>query len=232
MNKFFKEEEIVDIYHKHVNKDDSYYRKFEVLPFELNNKNWKWEGKDFPRIWCILDFQDWLKKHNLGHFDKVLSTCNIDPELEYITYNNIHYATYYSGHNDLHTLNLNEKDFDLVMFNQTLEHLYNPFLSMSNLYNHMKDGGYLFTSVPTINIPHMTPFHFNGLTPMGLCMLMESVGFEIVEIGFWGNVDYIKYIFETGNWPDYRELMRNGIITNERDKNAQCWILVKKIIHK
>lgn len=226
--KTFNEQDIVSTYHTHVNKPDEYYRKFEKLPFHLNNKNWKWEGKDFPRIWCILEFQEWLTKHNLGNFKKVLSTCNTDPELEYITYEELRHIPYYSGVNDLHTLELAEKDFDFVIFNQTLEHLYNPFMSVSRLYDHMSDGGYLFTSVPTINIPHMTPFHFNGFTPTGLCMLMKSVGFEVVEVGFWGNVDYIKYIFETGSWPDYNMLMKDGIISNERDKNAQCWILVKK----
>lgn len=230
MNKLFSEEDIYNIYQKYVNKSDEYYKKYEELPLHLNNKNWNWEGKDFPRVWCLLDFQEWLVKHNIGNFGKVLSTCSTDPELEFITYDTITYAPYSSpDRNDLHTFNLHEKDFDFVLFSQTLEHLYNPFLSMSNLYNHVKVGGYVFTSVPTINIPHMTPFHFNGLTPTGLCVLMESVGFEIVELGFWGNVDYIKYIFETGNWPDYRELMKDGIITNERDKNAQCWILVKKV---
>jgi SAM-dependent methyltransferase len=224
----FTESQINNIYKEHVYKDDSYFKKFEKLPFEYNNKNWKWEDKDFPRIWCILDFQDWLKKHNIGHFNKVLSTCNTDPELEYIKYNEIYYAEYHQGFNDLHTLDLDIKDFDLIIFNQTLEHLYNPFLSVSNLYKHLKKDGYLFTSVPTINIPHMTPFHFNGLTPMGLCMLMKSAGFEIIEVGFWGNTDYIKYIFETGNWPDYKQLIKDGIIKNEREKNAQCWILVKK----
>lgn len=224
----FTEEQIIDVYNRHVNKPIEYYKKYETLPFGLNDKNWKWEGKDFPRIRCILDFQDWLKKNNLRHFGKVLSTFSTDPELEYITFDSLYHAPYHAGSNDLHTLDLDEKEFDLVIFNQTLEHLYNPFISVSNLYNHTKDGGYLFTSVPTINIPHMTPFHFNGLTPMGLCMLMKSVGFKIIELGFWGNVDYIRFIFETGSWPDYRQLMRNGIITNQRDKNAQCWILVQK----
>jgi len=114
------------------------------------------------------------------------------------------------------------------MFHQTIEHLYNPFICLKNLYNHLKDGGYLFTSVPTINIPHLVPFHFNGYTPMGLCMLMISCGFKIKEVGFWGNEDYINYIFKNNKWPDYNDLMKNGFIKNEKNKEAQCWILVQK----
>ena len=114
------------------------------------------------------------------------------------------------------------------MFHQTIEHLYNPFICLKNLHKHLKDGGYLFTSVPTINIPHLVPFHFNGYTPMGLCMLMMSCGFNIKELGFWGNEDYINYIFKNNKWPDYKELMKNGLIKNEKNKEAQCWILVQK----
>ncbi len=226
--KLFSEQEIFDIYNKHVNKSDDYYKKWEKLPLELNNKRFRWEGNDFPRVWSVLDFREWVVKHNIPKIKKVLATGLDDPELEFLEWDKLYYAPYHQGQNDLHTLDLEIKDFDFVMVNQTLEHLYNPFISVQNLYNHMADGGYLYTSVPTINIPHMTPIHFNGLTPMGLAMLMASVGFEILEVGFWGNMDYINYIFENQWWPGYEKLIKDGIITNEKDRNAQCWILVKK----
>jgi len=38
------------------------------------------------------------------------------------------------------------------------------------------------------------PFHFNGLTPSGLAMLFKTANFEIVEIGQWGNYDYISKV--------------------------------------
>ena len=227
--KQFSEAEIVQTYQAHVNKPADYYAKFERLPVERNDKAWRWEGHDFPRVWCVLDFQDWLEKHALRHFPRVLATCLADPELEFVTWDKLVVAEYdSSGRNDLHTLDLEEKDFDFIVFNQTLEHLYNPFAAVANLYRHLKAGGYLFTSVPTINIPHLMPFHYNGFTPMGLCMLMKAAGFEVVELGFWGNLEYIKLIFQTGLWPDYRQLWHDGKIANEPGRNAQCWILVRK----
>lgn len=226
--KQFSETEISAIYKNFVNKDGRYYNKFMRLPLEKNNKNWKWEGKDFPRIWALLDLEEWLQKHELTKFTKLLSTCNTDPELEYMKYDKLTHIPYINGENDLHTLDLNEKDFDMVVFNQTIEHLYNPFMAMERLYAHTANGGHIFTSVPTINIPHMTPFHFNGMTPMGLCMLMMSVGYNVKEIGFWGNMDYINFIFQNQTWPDYRQLMKDGIIRNEMNRNVQCWILAQK----
>jgi SAM-dependent methyltransferase len=228
MIKIISENEVKNIYQTFINKSDEYFNKYQVLPLELNNKNWKWENKDFPRIMCILDFQEWVSKHNITQFNNILVTDKSDPELEYITFKNVDYIPYNNGENDLHTLNLNKKDYDFILVNQTIEHLYNPFESMKNVFNHLKPGGYFFTSVPTINIPHLTPFHFNGYTPIGLLTLMKSVGFEIIESGFWGNYDYIEFIFKHHNWPDYRQLMKNGFILNERKNTVQTWCLVKK----
>lgn len=228
MFKTFNENDVVEAYRKFVIKPNEYYNKLSPLPLNFNNKKWKWEGKDFPRVPCVLDFSEWINKYNLSTVDSLLSTCTSDPELEYITSNNIEYLPYNNGKGDFHTLDLKKK-FDFILFNQTIEHLYNPFISMSNLYNHLNDGGHMFTSMPTINIPHMVPFHFNGYTPIGLCMLMKSVGFEILELGFWGNYEYISKLFKNQNWPSYEELIdKNGNITNESKNTVQCWILVKK----
>jgi SAM-dependent methyltransferase len=226
--KQFSEDEIIRVYQTYVNKPNEYYRKFECLPLELNCKKWNWDTKDCSRIFTILDFKEWLVKHSIGHFPKVLATCLTDPELEYITYDKIVVAEYINRENDLHTLDLPGKDFDFIILNQTLEHLYNPFICVENLYNHLKPGGYLFTSVPTINIPHLMPFHFNGYTPIGLCMLMKSAGFEVVETGFWGNLDYMNFMFQNWTWPNYKQLMKNGEIKNEPGRYVQTWILATK----
>lgn len=226
--KQFSEAEIVDVFNKHVNKPHEYYKKYEDVPLKLNTKKWKWETHDWARIPCFLDMDEWFRELRINHFGKVLSTCHGDPELEYIACDNLVIAEYKDGKNDLHTLNLPDKDFDLIMFHQTIEHLYNPFVAVDNLYAHLKVGGYLFTSAPTINIPHMMPFHFNGYTPMGLCMLMMSAGFKVINIGFWGNMEYIDFMFRFGTWPNYMQLMHDGKIVNEPGKHVQSWVLVTK----
>ena len=120
--------------------------------------------------------------------------------------------------------------FDFFIFNQTIEHLYNPFMALENIYKSIKPGGFVFTSVPTLNIPHSTPIHYNGYNPMGLALLFKSVGFEIVEIGQWGNYDYISKLWRYHSWPSYENLVQeNGHIPNERDNVCQCWILARRI---
>lgn len=224
--KLFTDIEIQEVYQKHfLNKRKEYLLKFNKIPKELNNKSWRWEGKDYPRVRSLVDFSSWIKKYEIGNIKNLLSTDLSDPELEFMKYEHLTHIPYENGINDLHTLNLSFKSYDFVIFNQTLEHLYNPFICVQNLYNHLNIGGHLYTTVPTINIPHMVPFHFWGITPMGLCMIMKSVGFEILEVGYWGNQNYINKLFKNHFWPDYNTL---NSTQNELNNECQCWILVKK----
>ena len=71
------------------------------------------------------------------------------------------------GCGDLHNIPdaLNpERDFDLVVFSQTMEHLYDPLLAARNLLRVMRPGGHLFTSAPVQSRPHMTPYTTSSLT--------------------------------------------------------------------
>jgi SAM-dependent methyltransferase len=225
--KLFTTEEIDNIYSK-VKKDDKYFKKYEVIPeCPVNSCNYSWYNFDVPRVWCLLDFKEWIEKYNITNIEHLGYTTDSDPELDFITPKNktlISYPPY-----DLHTVaDKFNNTFDFFLFNQTLEHLYNPFLSVENIYEIVKPGGYVFTSVPTINIPHLQPFHFNGFTPMGLATLFLSAGFELIEIGQWGNYDYIQQIWGDQSWKGVRHLIKDGKISNEELNVCQCWILVRK----
>lgn len=220
------ERDIHHMYETKVKLPDSYFKKYEVLPpCPCERFNYSWSRKDFPRVWCILDFKEWITKYNLGRVGHLAYTSEHDPELEFISAEKatcLNYPPY-----DLHTLN-HVAQYDFFLFNQTIEHLHNPFLAIQNIYNALKPGGYVFTSVPTLNIPHNTPVHFNGYNPMGLAMLFKNCKFDILEIGQWGNYDYIQKMFEQNGWPDCHELMKDGKIANEERNVCQCWILVQK----
>jgi SAM-dependent methyltransferase len=229
--KSYSPTDIYNIYKKHCVKNNSYYKKYEYLPFERMEKSWDWDGKDFPRVPCVLDFSEWVAKYDLMEVNNLLYTCDSDPELNYLNIKNKKLIEYdfSTNNNDLHKLQLAKEEFDFVLFNQTLEHLYDPEKALKNLHKCMKVGSHIFTSVPVINIPHMTPVHFWGINKMGLSLLFDSAGFEILEIGEWGNFDYISSMFEKQTWPDYKQLMKNNKIVNEEHNACQCWILAKKI---
>jgi SAM-dependent methyltransferase len=219
--------QIHNIYYKYIIKPDSYYERFlNINKFLSDSEIHKYQQMDPPRVISIIDFKEWIKKHNISNGEKLLYTCKSDIELNYIQYTNQEYIPY--PPHDLHTLDIPEKNHDFVLFNQTLEHLYNPFLAIQNLYNHTKKGGFLYTTVPTINIPHMTPVHFWGITPIGLCILMMSVGFDIVECGHWGSKNYIDYIFTNNTWPGYSDISKNYNLRHDHTCQAQTWVLARK----
>lgn len=229
--KIFSEEEIITTYEKYVYKEPSYYNRVNENYHKFSKEEQsKISCLDFPRVAALIDFKEWIEKYNIKKVNSLLSTCLDDIELQYIQADYIENCSYDQNKtNDLHTLNLNKKDFDLIIFNQTLEHLYNPFICMKNLFDHLKPGGYLYTTVPIINIPHMRPFHFWGITPIGLCMLSKSVGFEICECGYWGGYSYLGYIFSYGEWPPHNIVVNpQGNIENNELCQSQTWVLIQK----
>jgi SAM-dependent methyltransferase len=230
MFKKFNEIEVKDTYKKYVEKNFEYYNKYKNIKNFLTEKEYNfWKNKDVPRVFSIIEFKQWIQTYNIQQGENLLITSNDDPELKYLTYTNVKCIDYDGKNNDLHNFDDSLKNFDLVIFNQTIEHLYNPFLSLKNLYDYLKPGGHLYTTVPTVCIPHMFPFHFWGVTPIGLCMLCKSVNFDILECGFWGNKKYINYQFNNNTWPDYNIVSNDdGTIDNDFICTAQTWVLVKK----
>jgi hypothetical protein len=207
------------------------YQSVEVPQYseactKYNNKNWKWENKDFPRIPSLIAFNDMVCEFNL--LSKKMLTFNAlsDPELEYLKTDLIHNILYDSDKikNDIHSFNFADKDYDFVMVNQTLEHIYNPFKALANIHNHMCTGGYIYLNVPCVNIPHSMPNHFyTGFTATGLGALVTECGFKVLRLGQWGNMAYLTKLFIKG-WTDFRE----NIWDNDKNCPIICWVLAKK----
>jgi SAM-dependent methyltransferase len=228
--RIFTTEEIASVYERYVKKDESYFQKYvDLTPHFDGRIETVLRGSDYPRIPCLLDFKEWIGKYNIIP-QKMLCTDISDFELNYISPKELNLFKYDGTSGDLHAMNLSERDYDFFLFSQTIEHLFNPILCLKNIYDHLAPGGWVFTSVPAINIPHMTPYHFSGVYPMGLALAFMSVGFEVMEVGQWGNLSYLGYIFTNHQWPDYYMLSNLGAgrITNEERNIAQCWILVRK----
>lgn len=233
--KKFNELEIRNIYQTVVKKDLEYLSKYdnlstdvvELLDHTFTHPNYKWDSRDYTRVRTILDFKEWIDKYSISA-SNLAYTYSDDPEMKLIRYSKSKLIEYSSSEavGDLHELSELET-YDFFLFNQTLEHLYNPFLCVGNIYNSLVKGGYVFTSVPTINIPHAMPIHFNGFTPIGLTMLFKSCGFDVLEVGQWGNYEYITKLFNNHHWPGYKDLSENGI-KNEEMNVVNCWILAKK----
>lgn len=215
---------------KRVQPSAAYFSKYtDILRHKsvFNGKQWQWEGKDFPRVHAVLDFNNWLTKYNTRSINHVLAF-SWDAELEFLNYKTLDVLEYSTGINDLHfPLNVS-RPANMVVLGQTLEHLHNPYECVKNIFNAMAPGGYFFTNVPYVNKPHMTPIHFFHFTSSGLAVMLHSVGFEVLELGQFGNTKYTDLVMR-GTWPDYTEMMDDrGHIVNDPNVPAQVWALVKK----
>ena len=220
---------IKEIYNEFVlcNNTEEYKNRYVPLPVHKNNKQWRWEKKDFPRVISLLEFERYIEKYDLRP-DKILTVNGItDPEIEYLAgrYKQISDVVYEDNNpkTDLHTLDLPIKDFDLIILSQTYEHIYNPQQCIESLKKHLKPGGYLYINVPACNAPHSEPFHyFTGYTPMGLAATVYQAGLQIKEIGQWGNVEYlVKLWTRNPGWSEYRHLQNPGL--NEFDNPVITW---------
>jgi SAM-dependent methyltransferase len=224
---FLSDDEIHLLHKTHVLKPHSYLNRiqtaedFESYPF-LESLNLK--RIDAGRPFCVLDFYSWMSKHGITPRD-VLVTSLKDPEIPLFppgaTFTEIPYEDGY----DLHTLDLEKKNYDFCLISHTLEHLYNPERAMRNIYEHLKPGGYFFTSVPTTNIPHDTPIHFQQFLPMGLVTLGVQTGFKILEVGFWGNQEYLLKLFQRYEWPTVYDLEH---LAADPNHPVGCWALFQK----
>tara|TARA_R110001583_G_scaffold148486_5_gene300397 strand:- start:4325 stop:5026 length:702 start_codon:yes stop_codon:yes gene_type:complete len=226
---------IEELYEEHikVNYTEEYKNRYHPLPVDKNNKNWKWEGKDFPRVISLLEFERYVKKYDFQIEKLLLFNGYDEPETEYLEGRykqilNINYGDNPEKYN-LHNLQINDDNFDFVTVNQTLEHVYNPYTCLTNIKKYMTKGGYLYINVPACNVPHSEPFHFyTGYTPMGLAALAHETGYEILEMGQWGNKEYLGRLFGiTGQrwWADYTMLENPGI--NEIENPVITWGLFK-----
>lgn len=190
------------------------------------------KGIDFPRVHAVLDFDNWLSKYKIREANHVLAFFD-DIELDFLRYKSIDMLPYSSdtGENDLHKPLKITRLADFVVTGQTLEHLYDPLLCLRNIYDAMKPGGYFFTSVPYVNKLHMTPFHFFHFTPTGLAVALHRAGFDVLEIGQFGNVNYTDLVMrgDVTWWPDAYQLMdAKKQIVNDPNVPVQVWALCKK----
>lgn len=227
---FLEEREIHEIYHSYVLAYQTAENKnrYMPLPLEKNTLPWRWEGKDFPRIIALLEFERFVKENKIES-KKALSISGIaDPEWYYLPHQHVLHIDYAEDRQyDLHRLNLSSKDYDFVMINQTLEHVYDPITCLKNLYKHMQPGGILFANVPSNNILHSQPNHyFTGYTPVGLGCMLKMAGFKILHIGQWGNLEYLHKMQSTNSWPDFRQFYNPGL--NDWNHPVITWIFAIK----
>jgi SAM-dependent methyltransferase len=81
--------------------------------------------------------------------------------------------------------------WDVVICEQVLEHVVDPFGAAENLRALCAPGGHVIVSTPFLIKIHELPLYgmrdYWRFTPRGLGLLLERAGLTVEEVGTWGN---------------------------------------------
>jgi SAM-dependent methyltransferase len=81
--------------------------------------------------------------------------------------------------------------YDVVICEQVLEHVVDPFVAGQHLFDLCHPGGHVIVSTPFLVRQHELPLYgmldYWRFTPRGLRTLLERAGLEVDHVGTWGN---------------------------------------------
>ena len=121
------------------------------------------------------------------------------------------------------------EEFDVVICEQVIEHVDDPWLAAANLRGLSRPGGHVIVSTPFLIRVHELPAYgmkdYWRFTPRGLRTLLERVGLEVQEVGSWGNRSCV--LANLDHWPAYRPWHS---LRNETDIPLQVWAFARNPI--
>ena len=74
-----------------------------------------------------------------------------------------------------------KEHYDVVLLLQVLEHLEYPLAGLREVHRVLREGGFLFISVPQAAGDHFSPHHYFNYTQFGLQSVLRQTGFKIQE---------------------------------------------------
>lgn len=119
-----------------------------------------------------------------------------------------------------------EDRFDVVICEQVLEHVADPWTAAANLRRLCRPGGRVIVSTPFLIKVHDYPEYgmpdFWRFTPRGLRTLLENGGLEVESVGAWGNHEAV--IGNLDRWSSHRKWHP---LHNEPDIPVQVWAFAR-----
>ena len=77
--------------------------------------------------------------------------------------------------------------FDVVLCEQVLEHVPDPWRAVRTLHDLTRPGGYVVVSTPFLYRVHFAPGDYWRFTRDGMALLLQSAGLRVVSLESWGN---------------------------------------------
>lgn len=105
-----------------------------------------------------------------------------------------------------------DREFDSVIVNQVLEHVFNPDEFLSDIHRVLKEDGMLLLSIPFVWDEHEQPFDYARYSSFGLRYLLNKHNFEIIE--YRKSVNDIRIIFQLINAYIYKKTATGNPVFN------------------
>ena len=119
-----------------------------------------------------------------------------------------------------------ERQFDVVICEQVLEHVVDPCAAAANLRRLCSPGGHVIVSTPFLVKVHELPIYamhdYWRFTPRGLRTLLERAGLEVETVGSWGNRACV--VGNLSRWSAYKPWHS---LRNEPDLPLQVWAFAR-----
>jgi len=117
--------------------------------------------------------------------------------------------------------------YDVVICEQVLEHVIDPFLAARHLFELCQPGGHAVVSTPFLIKVHELPLYglrdFWRFTPRGLRTLLEQAGFEVTDVSTWGN--RLGVIGNLDRWSAHRPWLP---LRNRPDLAVVVWAYARR----
>lgn len=105
-----------------------------------------------------------------------------------------------------------DKEYDSVVVNQVLEHVFNPHLFLSEVNRIIKNGGILLITVPFVWDEHEQPSDYARYSSFGLRYILEDHGFAVIEQR--KSVNDIRVLFQILNGYLYKKILTQNNYLN------------------
>lgn len=104
-------------------------------------------------------------------------------------------------------------EYDSVVTNQVLEHVFNPDQFLSEINRVLKQGGNLLLTVPFVWDEHEQPYDYARYSSFGLKSLLEKHGFEILRLH--KTVPDLRVLFQLLNGYLYKVSASKGFLIKQ-----------------
>jgi SAM-dependent methyltransferase len=118
--------------------------------------------------------------------------------------------------------------YDVVICEQVLEHVLDPWIASEHLRDLCVPGGHVIVSTPFLVRVHEEPIlhdmrDYWRFTPRGLRRLLERAGLKVERVESWGNRDSVIGDFD--HWSAYRWWHS---LRNEPNLPIQVWAFARR----